>query len=227
MAPDGPSRRASNGPARVQWSSSRADATIGAVKAVMLDVDPALLEQRRRLGLDRRDEMWEGVLHMVPAPANEHQRILDELIMFLGPLLKGAGRGVLRSGINVFDEASPSESYRIPDLTFVAAGREALFAADGIRGGGPDAVIEIFSPNDESYEKLPFYAKLGVREAIVVDRDTKTTEIIRRVGDRYEPVAPDPDGSVASEVLGVCFAVLDGARLLVSDAADRSVSSAI
>jgi len=193
----------------------------------MLEVDPALLEQRRRLGLDRRDEMWEGVLHMAPASTNEHQRILDELIMFLGPLLKAAGRGVLRSGINVFDEASSSESYRIPDLTFVAAGREALFAADGIRGGGPDVVIEIRSPNDESYEKLPFYAKLGVREAIIVDRDTKQTEIIRRVGDRYEPVAPEADGSVASEVLGVCFALLDGPRLLVTDTADRSVSSAI
>ena len=193
----------------------------------MLEVDPSLLEQRRRLGLDRRDEMWEGVLHMALAPANEHQRILDELIMFLGPLLKAAGRGVLRSGINVFDEASSSESYRIPDLTFVAAGREALFAADGIRGGGPDVVIEIRSPNDESYEKLPFYAKLGVREAIIVDRDTKQTEIIRRVGDRYEPVTPDADGSVASEVLGVCFALLDGPRLLVTDTADRSVSSAI
>jgi hypothetical protein len=62
---------------------SRDDATIEAVKAVMLEVDPALLEQRRRLGLDRWDEMWEGVLHMAPAPANEHQRILDDLIMSL------------------------------------------------------------------------------------------------------------------------------------------------
>src|SRR5689334_20859173 len=51
---------------------------IEAVKAVMLEVDPSLLEQRRRLGLDRFDEMWEGVLHMTPSPANEHQRIQDE-----------------------------------------------------------------------------------------------------------------------------------------------------
>ena len=34
----------------------------------MLEVDPALLEQRRRLGLDHWDEMWEGVLHMGTGP---------------------------------------------------------------------------------------------------------------------------------------------------------------
>jgi len=37
----------------------------------MLEVDPALLEQRRRLGLDHWDEMWEGVLHMAPDPQGE------------------------------------------------------------------------------------------------------------------------------------------------------------
>ena len=30
--------------------------------------------------------------------------------------------------------------------------------------GAPDVVVEIRSPGDESYEKLEFYAQLGVRE---------------------------------------------------------------
>jgi hypothetical protein len=34
-----------------------------------------LLERRRRSGLDRLDEVWEGVLHMVPAPSGEHAYI--------------------------------------------------------------------------------------------------------------------------------------------------------
>jgi hypothetical protein len=28
----------------------------------------ALLERRTKLGQDRKDEVWEGVLHLVPAP---------------------------------------------------------------------------------------------------------------------------------------------------------------
>ena len=32
----------------------------------------ALLERRRQAGVDRLDEVWQGVLHMVPAPGLEH-----------------------------------------------------------------------------------------------------------------------------------------------------------
>jgi Uma2 family endonuclease len=119
------------------------------MRAVLLDVSPAELARRKRTGICRFDEMWEGVLHMVPAPANEHQRMLAELIIFLGSLLKGTKRAVLRPEINVFDDASPDENFRIPDITFVAAGREHLLAADGTRGGGPDVVLEIRSPGDK------------------------------------------------------------------------------
>ena len=199
------------------------------MKAVMLEVDSATLVQRRLLGLDRWDEMWEGVLHMAPAPATEHQRILGELLVFLVVLLRRTGRGTVRTGINVFDESSPLENYRIPDLTFVARGREALVAEDGIRGGGPDAVIEIRSPNDESCEKLPFFAKLGIAEVILVDRDTKQVDLLRLSGGRYEPTAAGPDGRLTAETLGVCFSTLAGSppRLRVADAADPSIQAEI
>ena len=103
------------------------------------------LADRRSKGLDRWDEMWEGVLHMTPAPNVEHQRIVGALIEFLRPLLRNTGRGTLIPGINVFREASAALDYRIPDLTFVAAGREHVLAEDGVRGAGPDAVIEVRS----------------------------------------------------------------------------------
>ena len=172
-----------------------------------MEVDPDLLEQRRRLGLDHKDEMWEGVLHMAPSPANEHQRILDELLVFFTILYRRTGRGTIRSNINVFDEASPLENYRIPDLTFVAAGREALLAKDGIRGGGPDAVIEVRSPNDESYEKLPFFAKLGVREVVIVDRDTKRVDLFRLVAPGYERLEQG-DNDLVCETMGAVFRTL-------------------
>ena len=123
------------------------------MRAVLVHVTDSELADRRAKGLDRWDEMWDGVLHMAPAPSLAHQRILNDLIMFLGPLLKARRRGELVPGINVFQK---SDNYRIPDLTFVASGREQIFSADGVRGGGPDAVIEIRSPEDETYDKLPF-----------------------------------------------------------------------
>jgi Uma2 family endonuclease len=175
------------------------------MKAVVLHVSEEELAHRRLTGIDRFDEMWEGILHMAPAPAYEHQRIVTGLLMFLGRLCESDGRGTLTVQINVFgDTAVPSQDYRIPDLTFVAAGREQVLAADGARGG-PDAVIEVRSPGDETYDKLPFFARLGVREVIVIDRDSKRTEIYRLAGTQYVAVAPDERGGLRSEVLAVRF----------------------
>lgn len=196
------------------------------MRAVVLEVSPAELAHRKLTGADRHDEMWEGVLHIAPVPSREHQRILDELIVFLLPLLKRTQRGMLRSGINVFDEESPKENYRIPDLTFVAFGRDSVLAEDGIRGGGPEAVVEIRSPGDESYEKLPFFAGLGVREVLVIDRDTRRPELFRLAGRQYVAVAPDRDGWHVSESLRVKLRRAPDAKLLVIEDLDDPNSKA-
>ena len=193
------------------------------MKAVILEVNDEELARRRLTGIDRFDEMWEGVLHMAPAPMYEHQRMVAELDRFLGPLCQHHGRGVLAVQINVFNEASAPPDYRIPDLTFVAAGREHVIARDGVRGGGPDAVIEVRSPEDETYDKFPFFAQLGVREVIVVHRDTKQLEIYRLAGSQYVVVQMDPDRWLRSEVLQVRFTSTDARRLVVEDLDDPSV----
>jgi Uma2 family endonuclease len=189
------------------------------MRAVLVHVTDSELADRRAKGLDRWDEMWEGVLQITPAPSLQHQRILDELIIFLGAHLRATKRGQLVSGINVFGR---SDNYRIPDLTFVANGHEHIFSADGVRGGGPDAVSEIRSPEDETYDKLPFFAALGIREAIVVDRDTKRPQIFRLAGAQYVALQPDADGWLGSEAMAVKFRVNEGQapRLRVEDTRD-------
>jgi Uma2 family endonuclease len=196
------------------------------MRAVVVHLREEELADRRSKGLDRWDEMWEGVRHMTPAPSLEHQRILDDMIEFLRPRLRLTGRGTLRSGINVFRAESPVPDFRIPDLTFVAAGREHVFSEDGVRGGGPDAVVEIRSPDDETYEKLPFYAAIGVREVIVCHRDSKEPEIFRLAGPQYVGLQPDRVGWLLSTVLGLRLQCLHGTppRLRIEDAADPAVS---
>jgi hypothetical protein len=134
---------------------------------------------------------------------------------------------VLALGINVFDEASKVPDYRIPDFTFVAAEHEHLLVTDGVRGGGPEAVIEVRSPDDETYEKLPFFARIGVSEVIVIDRDTKRPEIYRLAGSQYVAVQPDRDGWLGSEALHVRFTVSPAGRLVLEDADDSSVRTEI
>jgi hypothetical protein len=45
------------------------------MQAVWLAVPESFLEERRQLGLDRRDELWDGVLHMPPPPSFVHGTI--------------------------------------------------------------------------------------------------------------------------------------------------------
>ena len=157
---------------------------------------------------------------MAPAPMYEHQRIVLAITRFLGDVCERGSRGVLAIGINVFDESSKTENYRIPDFTFVSSGRKQLLAPDGIRGGGPDAVIEIRSPNDETYEKLPFFARLGVREVIVIDRDTKQPEIFRLAGSQYVAVQADAECGLRSDAINVRFTRTEDGRLVIQDVDD-------
>ena len=71
----------------------------------------ALLERRRRLGQDLFDEVWDGVVHLNPAPRYEHQRLSQQLAELLGPLARAAGLESVIGGVNIGSE----NDYRIPD----------------------------------------------------------------------------------------------------------------
>ncbi|MBX3469963.1 MAG: Uma2 family endonuclease [Planctomycetes bacterium] len=177
------------------------------MRAVMLEVPLALLEERRRLGLDRWDEMWKGELHMVPPPHGDHGRLLVGLAAFfrLHWEALGLGRtyletGVKRPGTGEDPALSRPTDYRVPDLSFLLPERYGRFV-DGWIVGGPDAVLEVVSPGDESREKLPFYADLDVREVIFLDRLTRTVEVLRASQAGWAQVTAGADGWVRSDVL--------------------------
>jgi hypothetical protein len=65
------------------------------MRTVVLDPESSgleeLLERRRCSGLDRLDEAWDGVLHLVPAPSLENARTQQALALILGPKARAAG----------------------------------------------------------------------------------------------------------------------------------------
>jgi Uma2 family endonuclease len=119
-----------------------------------------LLERRRRSGLDRLDEVWDGVLHMAPAPIGEHADISQQLAEQLGPRARAAGLWPTMGEFNLGDSEN---DYRVPDG---GLHRERL---RGVWHHTAALVVEIASPNDESWKKLPFYAAHGVDEVLIVD----------------------------------------------------------
>ncbi len=119
----------------------------------------ALKERRRRAGIDRLDEVWEGVLHMVPAPSHEHGRLAIQLVRLIGPPADAAGLE-MTDACNV---GRSEEDFRVPDLAIHRPG------AGGVWHSTAALVVEIVSPEDESWQKLPFYAAHEVDEVLIVD----------------------------------------------------------
>ena len=177
------------------------------VRALYLDVPEEVLEERRRLGIDVRDEVWDGVIHMVPPPSLEHGKLEAKLAHALLPIAERRGL-CLVTGSGLFQAA---KNYRVPDLT---VGREPQMTARGWRGA--ELAIEVLSPDDESRDKLPFFAKLGVREVWFVDPVTRVIELLVLRGRDYRAVAA-AGGAVRSEVLDIELATVEGPRLRIRD----------
>jgi Uma2 family endonuclease len=172
------------------------------MKAVMADVPQHILEWRRRTGADQFDEMWEGVLHMTPSPNREHQDFEGTLEFWLR-LHWARARGCrVYHQINVSEPGTWPNNYRVPDLVLLTPARFAIDRNEYF-DGGPDAVVEIHSPGDESYEKFDFYAKVDVREIWVIDRDTRHPEIFELAGRDYRAIAPRDGGWVVSQMANV------------------------
>jgi len=179
------------------------------MRAVLLEVPEELLEDRRRKGLDGHDEMWDGVLHMVPAASSPHQILAGRLMAAFLPLAEAKGLlGMPEAGL--YRPGPPGEhDYRVPDLVFALPG---YVSERGVEGRA-ELVVEILSPGDESYAKLGFYEEMGVRELLIVDPRGRDFELFGLRDQALVPVPPDATGTATVSALGVRLATVDGPRL--------------
>lgn len=176
-------------------------------------VEQDILAQRRKCGSDCYDEVWDGVYHITRLPNDDHQRLVTGLSCLLQDVVNLLGAGEVRAGINVSDrDRGWLQNYRIPDIAVILPGGRAV-NRDTHWEGGPDFIIEITSPNDESRQKIPFYASIGVREMLLVDRNPWCLELyclhegeLRLCGDSQVGGA----NPLASQVLPLEFKLLDG-----------------
>jgi hypothetical protein len=139
----------------------------------------ALKERRRVSGLDRLDEMWEGVLHMVPAPSYGHARLTQQLAEILGPPARDAG---LEAAMGEFNLGDSPHDFRVPDGGLHRPGAEGVWLHTAA------LVVEIVSPGEETWQKLPFYAAHDVDELLIVDPETCAVHWLGLTGGEYRPL---------------------------------------
>ncbi|MBL8897333.1 MAG: Uma2 family endonuclease [Planctomycetes bacterium] len=172
------------------------------MRAVMCDVPQELLDQRRKIGADRWDEVWDGVLHMVPSPNSAHQELVGDLYYWLRSQWTPRSVGRVAMGLNVARGTNWRQSYRVPDLSLMLPGGKARDRGEYIEGG-PDVLIEVRSPGDETYQKIPFYSEIGVRELWVVDRDTQAVEVHMLEGEAPRLAPANAEGWISSAATGL------------------------
>ena len=186
-------------------------AKLDSMRTLLVAPDPEWLEERRRCGIDRRDEVWDGVLHVPPEPSPHHQRIEGRLARWLSPLAEARNLECL-TGIAILDPANHDKNYRVPDIIVIDP-RQIL------RRGteGPVIVaIEVLSPHDESREKFAFYAARGVKEVWIVDPDTRDFEVYTLRSGVYFAILPDETGRVRAPALDLTLSLGAGPVLHVA-----------
>jgi Uma2 family endonuclease len=179
--------------------------------------DPVLVRrlksEREASGLDRRDEVWEGIYVMSPDPNYEHQSFSGKFVHLFSIVRDPfAGADVL-PGLNVSDRVDGwHKNFRIPDVAVYLPGNPARNCGTHMCGG-PDFAVEILSENDLARSKLNFYAKVNTRELLFLDRDPWALELYRLIDGRFELVGistSDDPSILSSQALNLSFRLVPG-----------------
>jgi Uma2 family endonuclease len=175
--------------------------------------DPLLIRDyicaRQGMGIDQHDEVWEGVYVVPPLANNQHQAIVAWLVGLLFNVVNLENRGKVFPGANVSDRRDGwTHNFRAPDIVVVLNGSTAEDCGTHWCGG-PDFLVEVRSGKpDMVEEKFPFYSKIGVRELLVIDRDSREVTLYRSTASTMEPVVATMIGGrkwLASELVSLAF----------------------
>ncbi len=147
------------------------------MRTVVLGPNPALeavIARRQQLGQDLYDEVWEGEYHMAPAPTGPHAALQMRVPRLLWPAADAAA--LIDSGpFNLGDR----DNFRVPDVGYHRVPPTGTWLATAA------IVMEIVSPDDETWAKFDFYLAHGVEEIIVVDPAEQSVRFFLRSGITY------------------------------------------
>ncbi|MBM2838581.1 MAG: hypothetical protein HW415_1206 [Deltaproteobacteria bacterium] len=151
---------------------------------------------------DKRYEVHEGELMMVPAPLTAHQRISRKIERIIDDFVTKNDLG------EVFDAPTDvvlAEDVVVqPDILFISKERAGIIGEKAVMGA-PDMVVEILSPSSiysDTVRKKGFYQRYGVREYWLVFPEEKAIEVLTLEGDLYKELDSAKDeGKVRSKVL--------------------------
>ena len=132
---------------------------------------------------DKRYQLLDGELILMPAPIIKHQRILGTLFVMLSTFVTAHHLGEVF--IAPCDVVLSNYDVVQPDILFVSNARSGIVTRANIQGA-PDLVVEILSPGTSQYDrgyKQALYRRSGVREYWLIDPDLESVEVLTETAD--------------------------------------------
>jgi Uma2 family endonuclease len=176
-------------------------------------LEEELIAKRQAWGADGHDEVWEGVYFMSPLANNEHQRIVFRFAYVLESAIGDRQIGNVYPGANLAANSEHwEEDYRVPDVLVFLKGTAAE-DHDTFWTGAADFIIEVTSPRDRTYEKIPFYSRIGVRELLIFNRQKWALELLRHNGSELQEAGSSAlaqPNVLASKMLPLTFRLIPG-----------------
>ena len=127
---------------------------------------------------DKRYELIDGDLIMVPAPRTAHQRNSRDIGFLLIEFARENDLGEVF--IAPYDVVLSETDVVQPDILFVSNERSQIINEDNVRGA-PDLVVEVLSPSTAQRDrtlKRTLYALHGVSEYWQADTDAKSVMVL-------------------------------------------------
>jgi Uma2 family endonuclease len=172
-----------------------------------------LATTRAQKGLDTYDEVWNGLPVIMSLPNDEYQFIATQIAAIICVIFNFKSPPHVRAGVNVSDRVDDwMSNHRCPDVAVYFESNSAV--NHGTHWvGGPDFLVEIISPGDPTWEKLPFYASINTREVLIIDRDPWRLELYQLRGGemaRVEECDLTKPEVLKSSVLPLTFQLVAG-----------------
>lgn len=150
---------------------------------------------------ERRFELIEGELCMVPSPGFFHQTIALNLGFLLRQHVKAHNLGVVL--LAPMDVVLSDHDVVQPDVLFISKARREIITETCIRGA-PDLIVEIISPTHRERDllvKKVLYARYKVQEYWIVDPENRTIEPLIHSGETFSSRGLFSSGEVITPAL--------------------------
>ncbi|MFZ5631600.1 MAG: Uma2 family endonuclease [Bacillota bacterium] len=151
---------------------------------------------------DKRYEVIEGELFVVPSPSVVHQKVSGNLLFLLKKHISETGSGFVFNA--PLDVLISDDNVIQPDIIYISDENSRIIGEANI-SGAPDLVVEVISPSTAQTDygkKKDLYARFGVKELWIVHPVLQTVDVFINRGGcfgdpaRYDRRVKKPLGTV-------------------------------